>query len=273
MAAATNTETVGDSTGLVQVTEKSKKYRRTSLGLGWAPWVLTLVIAAGAGFGGYFMYEKYSMMKKQVGESNDELVSMRHRVAEADQRAMKSRADLTRATAELAAERAMLQRENQDMKTRVDKVDELQKQLQKAIAKNGQITREGSTIKLQMVDRVLFRSGEADLTDRGMRILDKVGATLKKFKNKQIWVQGHTDNQPISNEQFGSNWELSSQRALNVVHYFQDDSGVSPDRLAAVAFSQYRPVSKRRSLNRRIEIVLVPKRVKVVKGPVRTASK
>src|SRR5262249_41896069 len=56
-----------------------------------------------------------------------------------------------------------------------------------------------------------------------------------------------------------TNWELSAARALTVVHYLQDDAKVDPARLAAVAFGQYRPVSKNRAKNRRIEIVLYPR--------------
>jgi chemotaxis protein MotB len=112
-----------------------------------------------------------------------------------------------------------------------------------------------------------------------------VAAALKEIPDKQIWVQGHTDDQPIFNPvakapvgvkkgakappvppsapavRFATNWELSAARALTVVHYLQDVAKLDPARLAALAFGQYRPVSKtNKALNRRIEIVLVPKR-------------
>jgi len=58
---------------------------------------------------------------------------------------------------------------------------------------------------------------------------------------------------------FVTNWELSAARSLTVVHYLQDDAKIDPTRLAAVAFSQYRPVSRSRAKNRRIEIVLYPR--------------
>jgi chemotaxis protein MotB len=56
-----------------------------------------------------------------------------------------------------------------------------------------------------------------------------------------------------------TNWELSAARALTVVHYLQDDAKIDPTRLAAVAFGQYRPVSRAKAKNRRIEIVLYPR--------------
>jgi chemotaxis protein MotB len=98
--------------------------------------------------------------------------------------------------------------------------------------------------------------------------MSRLGAALREFPDKQIWVQGHTDDVPIKegSELFASNWELSSARALTVVHYLQDESGLDPRRLAAVAFSSYRPVSrKKRFRNRRIEIVLFPREVKLVR--------
>ena len=58
---------------------------------------------------------------------------------------------------------------------------------------------------------------------------------------------------------FATNWELSSARALTVVHYLQEQAKVDPRRLAAVAFSQYRPASRAKAKNRRIEIVLYPR--------------
>ncbi|HSN30412.1 MAG TPA: OmpA family protein, partial [Kofleriaceae bacterium] len=65
---------------------------------------------------------------------------------------------------------------------------------------------------------------------------------------------------------FMTNWELSAARALNVVHYLQDNAKIDPTRLAALAFGQYRPGSRsNKALNRRIEIVLVPKKAVVEK--------
>ena len=141
---------------------------------------------------------------------------------------------------------------------------------------------EGDEIHLKMVDKVLFKLGDDQLTDKGKReMLDKVSVALRDLPDKQIWVQGHTDDQPIfvppvppkkpvkgappappPVARFQTNWELSAARALQVVHYLQDVSKIDPARLAALAFGQYRPVSRtNKALNRRIEIVLYPKRI------------
>ena len=158
----------------------------------------------------------------------------------------------------------------------------------------GSVSQEGDEIHLKLVDKVLFATGDDQLTDKGKAVLDKVAVALKDLPDKQVWVQGHTDDQPIyippapkappakkdpkakppkkgappeaaapaaAPVRFATNWELSAARALNVVHYLQDTAKIDPSRLAALAFGQYRPVSRsHKSLSRRIEIVLVPKK-------------
>jgi chemotaxis protein MotB len=157
-----------------------------------------------------------------------------------------------------------------------------QKKLSNAIdSATGEVSTEGEEIHLKLVDKVLFAVGDDQLTDKGKLVLDKVAKALKTIPDKQIWVQGHTDDSPIvappppkkdpkkKGKQpepvptigFKSNWELSAARALQVVHYLQDKAKIDPTKLAALAFGQYRPVSKgNKAANRRIEIVLYPHR-------------
>ena len=127
----------------------------------------------------------------------------------------------------------------------------------------GEVSQRGDEITLELVDKVLFRVGEAELTPKGAEVLAEVGAALNDVPDKQIWVQGHTDDTPMRGARgapprFASNWELASARALTVVHYLQDQAKVDPRRLAAVAFGQYRPAARQKAKNRRIEIVLYP---------------
>ena len=165
--------------------------------------------------------------------------------------------------------------------------------LQATIDKSqGSVSTEGDEIHLKLVDKVLFAVGDDKLTDKGKAVLDKVAVALKDLPDKQVWVQGHTDDQPIyippapkkpppkkpvkgakaapveepPPVRFATNWELSAARALTVVHYLQDNAKIDPTRLAALAFGQWRPVSRsNKALNRRIEIVLVPKKAVVEK--------
>lgn len=122
-------------------------------------------------------------------------------------------------------------------------------------------------LTVNMVEKILFPSGSATLSASGQRVIRQVGEVLKKVNDKNIRVEGHSDNLPISKKlrsRFPSNWELSAARAATVVRFLQRDVGISGKKLAIVAYGPYRPVAsnataKGRTLNRRIQIVLVPR--------------
>ena len=145
--------------------------------------------------------------------------------------------------------------------------DQLVQDMQAEIAQGQiQITRLADRLSVSMVDRILFPSGEADITPAGIRILQRVGNVLKTTESKIIRVEGHTDNVAISDRlksTFPTNWELSTTRASNVVRFLQDTVGIDPARLQAVGLSEYHPIASNatargRSQNRRIEIALLP---------------
>jgi chemotaxis protein MotB len=124
---------------------------------------------------------------------------------------------------------------------------------------DGDVSQDANRISVNLVDQILFKSGDANISPRGKKVLDQVGAVLKGLANKQILVGGHTDDRPIHTAQFPSNWELSTARAVNVVRYLAETVGVSPDKLTAAGFSQFHPRSKTsKAKNRRIEILLTP---------------
>ncbi|CAN5920416.1 hypothetical protein BH11MYX3_BH11MYX3_18020 [soil metagenome] len=170
-----------------------------------------------------------------------------------------------------------------DAEKKAKDADAVQAKLKAAIDKSsGSVSTEGEEIHLQLVDRVLFKVGDDQLTATGKAVLAKVAAALKDLPDKQVWVQGHTDDTPIfvppppkkpvkgapppAPPRFATNWELSSARALTVVHYLQDTAKLDPSRLAALAFGQYRPISRsNRAINRRIEIVLYPHKAVIQK--------
>ncbi len=138
------------------------------------------------------------------------------------------------------------------------------------------ITQLRDKLSVNMVDKVLFDSGSAEVKKEGKLILKRVGDILKKVSDKQIKVEGHTDNVPISQKlmvKFPSNWELSSARATNVAKYLQDSAGIDPHLLTVAGYSEYRPIESNdtpegRAKNRRIEIVLIPLDIdRITKGP------
>jgi chemotaxis protein MotB len=127
------------------------------------------------------------------------------------------------------------------------------------------VTRLKDKLSLSMVEKILFDSGSSDIKQNGKAILDRVAEILRKVTDKQIRIEGHTDNVPIGPvlaAKFPTNWELSTARSTTVVRYLQD-KGVDPALLSAAGYSEYRPVASNetdegRAKNRRIEIVLIP---------------
>src|SRR6185312_6396299 len=125
-------------------------------------------------------------------------------------------------------------------------------------AAEGDVSSSGGIVTVHLESEILFPSGEAELSKHGKEVLQRVGDVLKPLKDKQILVGGHTDDAPIHTARFPSNWELSTARAVNVVHFLADTVGVEPAKLTAAGYSQYHPRSSERAQNRRIEILLIP---------------
>ncbi len=115
---------------------------------------------------------------------------------------------------------------------------------------------------------VFFDQGSARLKTEMRPVLGKIGRIIKDIKNF-VRVEGHTDNAPVNlvraKYNYKSNWELSSSRSLNVLHYLVEEEGVSPKQISSAAFGEYRPlddnsVPEGRAFNRRVDIVIVKDR-------------
>ncbi|MCQ9208438.1 MAG: OmpA family protein [Omnitrophica bacterium] len=119
---------------------------------------------------------------------------------------------------------------------------------------------------ITFVDSVLFNSGKAKLRSQAHKTMDKVARVCRKIvADREIGIEGHTDNQPIKHSGWKSNWELSIARATSVLHYLAE-KGVSPERLSATGFGKYRPVATNKTVegrqkNRRVEIVILPEKI------------
>lgn len=122
-------------------------------------------------------------------------------------------------------------------------------------------------IQVDLVDKVLFDSAQAEVSPRGEEVLTRLGAILKGVEDRQIQISGHTDDAPITlpdlKAKFATNWELSAARAVNVVRFLSEKAQVKPSRLLAAGYGQYRPIAtnatpRGRAGNRRIEILLLP---------------
>ncbi len=164
-------------------------------------------------------------------------------------------------------------RKIEELSEKLDELDSakniLQERLSKEIA--------DKQVKLQMMEKglvitvvgdLLFDSGKAKIRREAYSILDKVSVVLKEnVPTLNVGIEGHTDNQPIKYSGWKSNWELSTARALSVLHYLVNQKGLSPNRLSAIGYGEYHPVSlndtsEGRQLNRRVEIVILPQLTK-----------
>jgi chemotaxis protein MotB len=117
-------------------------------------------------------------------------------------------------------------------------------------------------IEIALSDRIAFVAGDSTLLDYPKAILSELGAVLRDNPRYRIIVEGHTDDIPISNSKYPSNWELSSARASNVVRYFVDELGLDQSRFSAAGFADNRPFADNstpagRAANRRVVIKLV----------------
>jgi chemotaxis protein MotB len=152
-----------------------------------------------------------------------------------------------------------------------DDLQAMQSQLQSYIQSQSlqksvqtKITRDGKKRELVITllsDKQLFDSGKADIKPFTKKILDEVYRQLKGRQN-EVRVEGNTDNVPISNGEFPSNWELSSARATGVARYFVEDDGLAPRRISALGYGEYRPrvlndTDAHRSQNRRVDVVIL----------------
>jgi len=132
-------------------------------------------------------------------------------------------------------------------------------------------------VRLEMLEKglvitfvadVLFDSGKAAIKPQYYPTLDKIAKVLKEnLPYNYIGIEGHTDNEPIKYSGWKSNWELSTARALSILHYLVDEKGLSAERFSAIGYGEYRPIASNdtaqgRQLNRRVEIVIMPKMTK-----------
>ena len=123
------------------------------------------------------------------------------------------------------------------------------------------VTKEGLMLTLEeKAEKPYFEIGSSEITETGKQTLSQVVPVLAGVTS-DIVVEGHTDDTPIHTAQFDSNWELSTARATNVVKYFVHEKGLSPKKLAAVGYGEYKPLvlndtPQNRAKNRRVVIFI-----------------
>lgn len=116
-------------------------------------------------------------------------------------------------------------------------------------------------VLLELKDSIFFETGKGEIKASSLPILDKLSKVILKLPN-EIVVEGHTDNVPISNYKYNSNWELSTARAVNVVRYFVETKKYNPSRFTAAGYGEFKSLypndtEEHKAKNRRVNIVIV----------------
>ena len=156
----------------------------------------------------------------------------------------------------------------QDALTRKDSVTlALVTSIKRAVGVNDpdiEVSVEKGVVYISLADKLLFKSGSYQVTDRAKEILGKVALIVKDKPNFECMVEGHTDNVPIKNPVLQDNWDLSVKRATSIVRILQNDYGIDPSRLVASGRGEYVPLTgndtaEGRQTNRRTRILVLPK--------------
>jgi len=212
--------------------------------------------------------EEIARLQKRAGELEAERARANDLAKQLEERLKAEQSEKARLEQERAAKEAEVQR-----LTRTH--EELTKSLEAEIAKGDiKIKQVRDRLTINMVDRVLFDSGQSQVKQTGLKVLKQVSDILKNVADKQIRIEGHTDNVPIGarlKERYPTNWELSTARATSVVRYLIEDGGVDRANLSAVGYADTKPMAgndteEGRTANRRIEIALYPKDLSEIAG-------
>ena len=214
--------------------------------------------------------EKSEAMQRfnALEEKHENLASEKERLAQDLAILQADKEVLGEKSEELKSANAMLADEKLKVEQREEDAKKLIAQLEEDItAKKVKISKLSGVVKVDLDNSILFRAGSSKLGKEGRAALSQVVEALKGSADRVIRVYGHTDSTTAPEGAFyKNNWGLSSLRAASVVSFLIEE-GIEPADVAAVGFGATRPIGDNetkegRDLNRRIEIVLVPKLTK-----------
>jgi chemotaxis protein MotB len=231
------------------------------------PWFVAFLALAGAAGGGYYLHQGRQHAREDAAAATQRAQAAEEAKTELTAKIEKLETEKT----ELATAKEELSKDVQAKTGELEQLkgtyNQLEDKMKDEIAKGDiKLSQSGGRLRVDLVDKILFDSGEAVISKRGEGVLSRVGAVLAAMDDKQIQVSGHTDSNPISEKlatQFPTNWELSVSRAVNVVRFLEEKANVPAKNLIATGYGQYHPIASNKSAagrarNRRIEILLTP---------------
>jgi chemotaxis protein MotB len=156
-----------------------------------------------------------------------------------------------------------LKKEFTDVKTKMVEVPVTDTKKMQEARKLSYVEENEELIKFTFASPILFDSGSAEIKPEGFNALSFIRERVESTDYPVI-VEGHTDNVPIRGGTYQSNWHLSAARAFSVIQYFMQSDKISPKRLSAYGYGEFKPVApndtpENKFKNRRIEIILVKK--------------
>jgi len=207
----------------------------------------------------------FSQLRAQNAQFEEEMQKLEARLRQVER--LKNELEEVRAARE--EQEAQLARVRGEVQTVGREIDRITKALEEKFGKSLVVTQHQDRLVLTMLGQILFMSGEAHLTPLGLDIMKQVGEVLATLPNKSIQVEGHTDNNPIYGQlqqQYPTNWELSTARATTVLRYLIEQTGMNPQDFSATGYADTRPAvandsEEGQAQNRRVEIVLYPEQV------------
>jgi chemotaxis protein MotB len=238
------------------------------------PWLLLIAAVAGGAAivvtltRALEQAEALATSASQVRDAaTEELATVRRSRAEAEanlDRLMRENEQLYALQSRLREDVATQEEEIARLKGTFDKLQEKMKEELKSGAIK--LSQEGDRLRVGLIDKILFSSGEAEITESGKAVLRRVGQVLASVEDRQIQVSGHTDTTPPGDRikrRFPTNWELSVARATGVVRFLSEEVNIPGTMLVASGYGEHAPIAtnsnpRGRAKNRRIEILLVP---------------
>ncbi|MCM2981579.1 flagellar motor protein MotB [Niallia circulans] len=163
------------------------------------------------------------------------------------------------------------EKELKELQEQQDKQEllEIQQKVNAYIAKNKlgnkldtELTDEGLHVSIR--DNVLFASGSAEVRNKDRKVVSEIANLLVMDPPRSIIISGHTDNVPISNSSYESNWELSVTRALNFMKLLLENKKLDPKSFSAKGYGEFQPIASNdssagRAKNRRVDILIEPR--------------
>ncbi|MCP8967365.1 flagellar motor protein MotB [Ectobacillus ponti] len=152
-------------------------------------------------------------------------------------------------------------KELEELKKLQGQVEQYIKDSKLSVSLQTKLTDRGLLITI--MDNALFDSGKADVKPNAVQLANQIAQLLKAASPREIMISGHTDNVPISNSKYGSNWDLSTERAINFMKVLLGNKDLNPAKFSAVGYGEYRPAADNatdagRAKNRRVEVLILP---------------